>query len=195
MSKMLSGRARATATGLILLAIAVFLAFCNDNQAATQTPVMRGEYLVTAGGCADCHSPKNMTDKGPVEDISRHLAGHPAEAGIPTVPDNVLSPDGWIAMTNIHSTAWAGPWGISFAPNITPDLKTGIGNWTVDEFINAMHNGKHQGYGRPILPPMPWAAIGKLTDEDLRAVFAYLQSIPPVNNKAPDWIIGPPPKS
>ncbi|HZQ59913.1 MAG TPA: diheme cytochrome c-553, partial [Casimicrobiaceae bacterium] len=81
-------------------------------------------------------------------------------------------------------TAWAGPWGVSYAANLTPD-KTGIAGWTVDQFIQAMRTGKHLGVGRPILPPMPWQQIGKLTDRDLRAIYAYLKSLKPIDNQVP----------
>jgi hypothetical protein len=52
-------------------------------------------------------------------------------------------------------------------------------------FIKAMRTGKHMGAGRPILPPMPWPGIGLLTDDDLKAVFAYLHSLKPINNMVP----------
>jgi cytochrome c553 len=66
-----------------------------------------------------------------------------------------------------------------------------MGNWTEAGFIRGMRTGKHKGALREILPPMPWKAVSKLTDDDLRAVFAYLQSIKPIQNKVPDPI---PPK-
>ena len=72
----------------------------------------------------------------------------------------------------------AGPWGVSFTANLTPDKETGLGNWTEEMFITTMRTGRHQGKGRPILPPMPYQFIATLNDEDLKAVFAYLQSIP-----------------
>lgn len=82
-------------------------------------------------------------------------------------------------------TAWAGPWGVSYAANLTPDQNTGMGIWTEDMFIKAMRAGKHMGYGREILPPMPWQASSNLTDEDLKAIFAYLRSVPPISNRVP----------
>jgi hypothetical protein len=48
-----------------------------------------------------------------------------------------------------------------------------------------MRNGKHMGSGRPILPPMPWETIGKMTDEDLKAIFAYLKTVKPIRNRVP----------
>jgi hypothetical protein len=71
-----------------------------------------------------------------------------------------------------------GPWGTSFTANLTPDAETGLGRWTAEEFIATLRSGRHQGRGRQILPPMPYRMIRELDDSDLRAVFAYLQSIP-----------------
>jgi hypothetical protein len=73
---------------------------------------------------------------------------------------------------------------VSFTANLTPD-QTGLGSWTVEQFIQTMRTGKHLGVGRSILPPMPWHYVGKLTDEDLRAVFAYLRTLKPVSNSVP----------
>jgi cytochrome c553 len=145
----------------------------------------RGELLVRLGGCRDCHSPKLMTQMGPVPDSSRDLSGQPADVKVPAVPTNVLSPEGWVTLTNAHMTAWAGPWGISYAANLTPDEGTGLGNWNEQVFIKTMRTGKHMGSGRDILPPMPWQAIGGLTDSDLKAIFAYLRSLKPVRNEVP----------
>jgi hypothetical protein len=54
-------------------------------------------------------------------------------------------------------------------------------------FLKAMKTGKHMGTSREIQPPMPWPWIGKATDEDLKAIFAYLKSIPPITNHVPDY--------
>ncbi len=153
-------------------------------QTAEVFPVARGEYLVNVGGCSDCHSPKVFTAEGPEPDMSRLLSGYPANAKLPPMPTGVIGTDKWGAITSNDFTAWAGPWGVSFAANLTPDV-TGLGNWTPENFIQAMRTGKHTGVGRPILPPMPWMVIAKMTDEDLRAVFAYLKSLPPVSNAVP----------
>ena len=53
------------------------------------------------------------------------------------------------------NTAFAGPWGVSFTANLTPDKETGLGKWTEEMFIATMRTGRHQGKGRPMLPPMP----------------------------------------
>ena len=88
-------------------------------------------------------------------------------------------------MTNDELTAWAGPWGVSFAANLTPDKATGLGTWTADQFIKSMRTGKHMGVGRPILPPMPVQNFAALSDADLTALFAYLRSIKPIPNQVP----------
>jgi hypothetical protein len=121
-----------------------------------------------------------------MEDTTRHLAGHPAGMVYPT-----WSPAdgqrGAIALGNPFLTAWAGPWGVSFAPNLTPDKATGLGEWTEEAFMQAIRTGKHQGQpnGREILPPMPWHAYRHLTDDDLKALWTYLRSIPAVANEVP----------
>jgi hypothetical protein len=119
-----------------------------------------------------------------VPDSSRFLAGHPADSKVPPVPSGVLGPEGWGALVTPGLTAWAGPWGVSFTANLTPD-PSGLASWTPDQFIQTMRTGKHLGIGRPILPPMPWYDIGQLTDDDLRAVFAFLRSVKPVGNAVP----------
>src|SRR5690606_8911825 len=116
-------------------------------------------------------------------DMSRALTGHPQDVVMPPPPK---LPDGpWVWMGSATNTAFAGPWGVSFTANLTPDPETGLGNWTPEMFIATMRTGRRQGKGRPILPPMPAQMIKNLSDEDLRAIFAYLQSLPPVKNRVP----------
>lgn len=110
------------------------------------------------------------------------LSGHPQDAKLPPPPKLENSP--WFAAT-AGMTAWAGPWGVSYVANITPDENTGIGIWTENMFLKAMRTGKHMGYGRDLLPPMPWQAYGQLTDDDLKAIFAYLRSVPAISNRVP----------
>src|SRR5262245_41373886 len=148
-----------------------------------RTPVERGRYLVTAMGCNDCHTPWQMTPDGPEPDMSRMLSGHPAAFAPGEAPK--ATPD-WPTAVSATMTAWSGPWGTSFTANLTPDAETGLGRWTADEFIAALRTGRHQGRGRQILPPMPYTMIRQLTDDDLKAVFAYLQSIPAVRNQVPE---------
>ena len=152
--------------------------------AASATPpasqAKRGEYLVNFGGCHDCHTPKKMGPKGPELDTDRLLSGHPEQMQVTPAPA-LQGP--WLAATVGTMTAWSGPWGISYAANLTPDRETGLGAWTEQNFVDTMRTGRHMGRGRPILPPMPWQMVGKLTDQDLRAVFAYLRTLPAVKNR------------
>ncbi len=153
----------------------------NAVNPARTSQIKRGEYLVKFGDCSACHTPLKFGEHGPEPDMTKFLSGHPANTKLPP-PD--LKPGPWFAAT-AGMTAWAGPWGISYSANLTPDKNTGLGIWTEDMFINAMRAGKHMGSGRPILPPMPWQASASLSDEDLKAVFAYLRSLPPINNNVP----------
>ena len=176
------------------LAVAVCFSYCRcskptpqtenrepDNKLSQQELVARGRYLATIGGCNDCHSPKVMTSAGPAPDSSRILSGHPGQENIPAV----LETQEWILLNN-GSTAFVGPWGLSYAANLTPD-ETGIGNWSYDQFVTAMRKGKFKGLegNRSLLPPMPWQMYRHMTDNDLRAVFTYLKSLPPIDNVVP----------
>lgn len=150
---------------------------------ATEARIERGAYLVRTMGCNDCHTPWKMGPRGPEQDRTRALTGHPADLIMPPPPKLPEGPWTWLgAATN---TAFAGPWGVSFAANLTPDPETGLGKWTEDMFIAAMKTGRHEGKGRPILPPMPYFAVAELTDEDSRSLFGYLQSLAPVRNRVP----------
>ncbi len=172
---------------LVLLAFASF-AFNEQPQRKKADVISRGKYLVTVGGCNDCHSPKVFTAMGPVPDSTRLLSGHPAVSTLPEIPQNVLAPEKWGALTTGDLTAWAGPWGVSFTRNLTPDTATGLGSWTPEMFIKAMRTGKDMGEGRDILPPMPWFNFAQMTDHDLRAIFEYLRSLKPIDNAVPDPI-------
>ncbi len=143
-----------------------------------------GEHLVLIGGCHDCHTPKKMTSHGPVLDTALWLSGHPANMPRIDNEKNEVEPTGLAVAMDL--TEWVGPWGVSFSANLTPD-PTGIGNWTEEQFIYALRNGTAKGIpgSRPILPPMPWEMIRHMTDNEMKAVFAYLKSIKPVNNIVP----------
>jgi mono/diheme cytochrome c family protein len=146
--------------------------------------VARGEYLATVGSCNDCHTPWVMDEEGPAPDLSRMLSGHPESLVMPEPPSMGDTP--WLWAGAGSNTAFAGPWGVSYAINLTPDANTGIGIWTEEIFVQTLRTGRHWGVARPILPPMPWPNYARMTDEDLRAVYAYLRSIPPVHNRVPD---------
>src|SRR5688572_15269764 len=119
--------------------------------------VTRGEYLVRSGLCHDCHTPHKMGPKGPEPDLTRALSGHPGDIAI-TEPPVVKGP--WMLAAIGTMTAWGGPWGVSFTANLTPDKETGLGKWTEEMFFRALRTGRHEGHGRPILPPMPYQYIG-----------------------------------
>ncbi|MCL4814245.1 MAG: c-type cytochrome [Vicinamibacteraceae bacterium] len=150
--------------------------------------VARGEYLVLVGGCNDCHTPFKMGPKGPEPDIDRLLSGHPEALVMPPAPEG----DAWLWHGSGTNTAFAGPWGVSYAINLTPD-DTGLGPWTEEVFLAAMKTQRHMGVGRPILPPMPVANYGRMTDADLKAIYAYLRTVKPLRNKVPEAVVAPPP--
>jgi hypothetical protein len=124
-----------------------------------------------------------MGPKGPEMDMSRALSGHPQQLAMPPAP--AIPPGPWGLTGAATMTAWAGPWGVSFTANLTPDKETGLGDWTEEMFIATMKTGRHQGKGRALLPPMPYFNLKALSDEDIKSVFAYLQSLPPVSNRVP----------
>lgn len=183
----------------ILLAIvtSVLMTSCSQSPKAESLPdkpaatdlskealIAKGKYLVTTSSCHDCHSPKIMTPHGPVVDTTRILSGHPKENPVPPV----IKTNEWI-MFNNELTAFAGPWGLSFAANLTPDY-TGTGNWNFEQFKTAIRKGKYKGLegNRNLLPPMPWEMYQHFTDEDLLAIFTFLQSIKPINNLVPTHV-------
>jgi mono/diheme cytochrome c family protein len=146
--------------------------------------VQRGHDLVWSIGCNDCHTPKVMGPNGPELDTTRLLSGHRESPVMPAPP--ALGQGPWGIVTNMELTAWSGPWGITYARNLTPDENTGMGIWTEEMFLKALRTGRHMGVSRPIQPPMPWQVYGRLPDEDLKAIYAYLRSIPPVHNRVPE---------
>jgi hypothetical protein len=146
--------------------------------------VALGKYIVTTSGCDDCHTPKIFTENGPVFDTTRRFSGYPEEEVLPAIDLNMIGLDKWSA-TEKHLGAWVGPWGISYASNLTPDKATGIGTMTEEMFIKTIREGKYMGVGRPLLPPMPWQVYGMKTDQDLKAMYAYLMSVKPINNMVP----------
>lgn len=149
-------------------------------QSADDALIKKGEYLVGVLGCGDCHAPKMMTAQGPAPDPALGLSGHPSAIPMPKVNKEALKD--W-ALFFPTLTMAVGPWGASFAANITPD-ETGIGSWSYEQFKIAMTQGKSKGIvtARPLLPPMPWQNYVNMKDEDLRAVFAYLKSCKPIHN-------------
>jgi len=176
-----------------VLAIAVAATVAVVAPARAQTPskttystaekIARGKYIVTTSGCNDCHTPWVMGPKGPEPVMSRMLSGHPESAVLPPAP---AAQEPWVMTASATNTAWAGPWGVSFTANLTPDAETGLGKWTQRNFNETIRTGRHMGRGRPILPPMPILMYKNFTDADMEAIFTYLQSIPAVKNRVPE---------
>ena len=146
--------------------------------------IKKGEYLVTILGCNDCHSPKRMGANGPEIIPELMLSGYPSDRPLGKVSKDALA-DGW-ALFNGDLTAGVGPWGASFAGNLTSD-PTGIGEWSLDQFKIALTQGKYKGMadGRPLLPPMPWFNYINMKHEDVEAIYTYLMSTKPVKNIVP----------
>jgi mono/diheme cytochrome c family protein len=175
------------------LPIAFAVAACNQPvplaAAPAQKVVEHGKMLVIGGACHDCHTPKKLGPNGPEPDMDRMLSGHPENIQI-TAPYQPAPGSPWAIGISDDLTAWSGPWGVSFPANLTPDTLTGLrsGVWTEELFIKALRTGKHMGTARDILPPMPWNFYGQLSDDDLKAIWAYLGTIPAIKNHVPDPI-------
>lgn len=183
-----------------IMAAVVACTNSSTNKENEQTPITsvdsmikRGEYLVATIGCGDCHTPKIMTEKGPAPDMDRFLSGYNASVPLGEY-DTTLANSGRWALFYGDLTAAAGPWGLTFASNLTPD-PTGLGNWTYDNFRKVMKEGKYKGIdnSRPIMPPMPWQNFANMSEEDLKSIFEYLKTIKPVNNLVPQAHLNPPP--
>ena len=173
------------AIGVILVLVGLRLGTSASAEAKSSALVKRGEYLVQVSGCNDCHTPWvfNKSLNMPVPDFSRALSGHPS--GAPDPLGTVGQGD--IGLIGPTFTSFKMPFGIVYSANLTPDQDTGLGSWREADFIKALRTGKHfGGNGRAILPPMPWMDIGRMTDEDLKSVFAYLRSLKPIRNAVPD---------
>ena len=160
------------------------------EESYTVSQIQRGRGLVAASNCSDCHSPKIFT---PEDDLTpdplRLMSGYPEDTALPDLPYENIGAEGWESVVYTSDmTVWVGPWGVSFASNLTPDPETGIGNWTSEMFIETIRTGKHMGMGRGLIAPMPWEDYANYSDEDLMAIFAYLRTLTPVRNKVPEPI-------
>lgn len=175
----------------VAVATAALCAGCNQPNAGNAAraepkadPVKRGEVLAHAGSCDDCHTPMKFDEKlgMPVPQRARMLSGHPE--GAPDPASTIAEGDQ--AVIGPTFTSFKLPFGVVYAANITPDVETGIGSWNEQQFIATMRTGQHIGLrGRPVLPPMPWMNLRELSDDDLRALYAYLRTIPPMRNHVP----------
>ncbi len=190
---------------MLATCIAMIVASCKettsvknqDQNLVTENPVSdsltlvkKGNHLVNTLGCNDCHSPKIMTEHGPIPDPDRLLSGHPANEQLPSYDTEITKN---YVLLNMNGTAAVGPWGTSFAGNLTPD-ETGIGSWSESQFITSIKHGKYKGLegSRQLLPPMPWQGYAELSDEDIKAIFVYLKSLKPVENIVPLAILPTP---
>ena len=99
---------------------------------ADRPNVERGAYLVKTMGCNDCHTPWKMGPKGPEPDMTRMLTGI-LRTGDAAATRAAGGP--WVWAGAATNTAFAGPWGVSFTANLTPDTETGLGDWTEEMFI------------------------------------------------------------
>ena len=135
---------------------AVVAASSASASAAAQTPVERGKYLVTLGGCSDCHTPGSFLGH---PDTARFLGGSDVGFSIPGL-------------------------GVFVGRNLTPDPETGLGKWTTQQIVTAFTTGVRPD-GRILAPIMPYEALGHLTKSDALAIAAYLKSLKPVKHAVP----------
>ncbi|QEC68661.1 c-type cytochrome [Panacibacter ginsenosidivorans] len=193
-----------------IMLIAVIIVACNNESAKVETtdttkeasPTVMfggfesqakwGEHIVKIGGCNDCHTPKKMGPNGPEDDMSLMLSGHPA--GAPPAPFDAKEAAKKGLIVTQTFTAWTGPWGTTFAANLTPD-STGLGSWKEEQFLKALKEKKWMGLDntRPLMPPMSMMPVALMTDDELKAIFAYLKTIPPIHNIQPEAVLLPPP--
>jgi|SRR5665213_2675847 len=152
----------------VMLAAATVMA-----QPAGAGKVARGKYLMTIGACNDCHSPKLDPQQHP--DPKRPFSGRPQTTMAPSQKDGEIH-------ASLDLTAWAGPWGISYGANLTPDPETGLKKrYTEASFIKTLRTGK-KPEGEDLLPPMPWELYKVFSDDDIKSIYAYLQTIPAIRN-------------
>jgi cytochrome c553 len=159
----------------VALAVAGTLAQSSPTPAQTARARMieRGRYLAMIGACNDCHSPKIDAQQTP--DPKRPFSGRPQTTMAPSQNPAEIH-------ASLDLTAWSGPWGVSYGANLTPEPETGIGRrYTEASFIKTLRTGR-KPEGEILLPPMPWALYKAMSDDDMRALYAYLQTIPAIKN-------------
>lgn len=144
-----------------VLAAALSLAATTTYAQAPTAQQKRGAYLARIMDCGGCHTPGALAGK---PDMARNLAGSDIGFGIPEM-------------------------GVFYPPNLTPDRETGLGKWSATEIIAAVRAGTRPD-GRMLSPVMPWRSYAALTDDDAKALAAYLKSVPAVAHAAPA-MVGP----
>jgi mono/diheme cytochrome c family protein len=140
----------------ISLTLSTMILVGASTVASAESQIERGKYLVTVGGCSDCHTPGTFLGH---PDMTRYLGGSDVGFAIPGM-------------------------GVFPGRNLTPDKETGLGGWTDKQIITAFTAGQRPD-GRTLVPIMPWPALSQLTAADAQAIVAYLRSIPPVKNAVP----------
>lgn len=186
---------------IVLMSLAALAAGCNKGapgQASAPQPsytaasftaeqITRGAGLVDEWKCNFCHTPELKGPDGkPMPNPERLLSGHPQDEPIPDVADMVITSDAFMEfLDNLDNTTWASNDTLVFSANLTPDMETGIGAWTPEQFVATIRQGQHMGLGKRLLYPMPWQELAELPDADLVSIYAYLRTINPVSNKVP----------
>lgn len=172
--------------GVFIVAVFLIYSAAAKSDPGDYLKIERGQILSVEHGCVFCHSPKVVKGDDLIPDPDRLFSGHPSDNKLPDIPEGILGTDRWFGLYTTEFTAWGGPWGISYASNLTPDKTTGIGNWSEDDFITVLRVGIHSSFMRKLMPPMPWNEMYQLSDDDLGAIFKYLRTVKPVENKVPD---------
>lgn len=134
-----------------------FLVLASAPGARAGDLVARGEYLARIMDCTGCHTPGALAGQ---PDFDRFLAGSDIGFQIPGV-------------------------GVFYPPNLTPDPMTGLGGWSEDDIIAAVRSGVAPG-GRELAPVMPWPSYAALSDDDAKALVAFLKSLPAIAHKSPN---------
>lgn len=124
--------------------------------------VDRGAYLIGLLGCGSCHT-------------------NGAFDGAPEIEYSLAGSDTGIAFTNPLGDKYPG---IVYPANITPDMDTGIGQWSDSQIANAIRAGIGR-HGSRRIATMPWQGYAQLTDDDVDALVAYLRSIKPIKKSVP----------
>ena len=181
---------------VMLITVAAFSYGCHKQAAEpaskpSDDQLVLGQELVKQWKCSYCHTPEIASPEGVLmPDPDRLFMGHPADEEIPAIPDMIMtSPEYMEFLDNLDTTVWATDNRIVFTANLTPDDETGIGTWTEEMFIATIRSGQHQGMGKRLKYPMPWQELAELDDAELAAIYAYLMSVKPINNKVPESIV------
>src|SRR5260370_919588 len=139
------------AAASIALAATAVSAGATDRKA-----IERGKYLVSFGGCFDCHTPGYFFGK---PDMAHYLGGSDVGFEMPGL-------------------------GVFVGPNLTPDPDTGLGKWSEAQIVIALQTRKPPDR-RELAPSMPWRAFANLTKSDAHAIAAYLKTLNPVSHQVP----------